>query len=556
MNKQDRFWFFSSLRWLGPALLVILALLVLTAITAIAQGEDLDGIAPEAEPEIIVLSETVTPNGVTTQVVFPTTADTYIASNNPNTNYGSSTWLRLGYNLTSPNNGAERIFLRFDLSSIPSNAVINWARFRIFQHSATPAGDGDMGVQSRHLVSSWNEYAVTWSGHQPDWGGVIDTSWVPATLGWLEGDVTDLVKEWVSGQHANNGVLLMGDERVQERQRNFYSRESGGIYYPRLTVDYSIFVDNQPPVVSVESLPQYSGAKFNVKWSGYDPGGSGIDYYDVQYRVAGQTWINWLNNTGGTSADFIGGANGVRYEFRARGVDKSGNVQPWSQDAQAGTTVDSIVPSATVNALPPYIFSPAFSVSWTGTDNLSGIKCYDVEYREFGGAWQDWQTCVTATSVQVTGAQEGVTYELRARATDNAGNVQPWPNNPQTYTTISTAEPVAEVLPFASPVTLDPNITVRWTGWSSPGSDIDYYDINYRYGIGSWVRWLSGTKLTSDIFVAPQPGQYCFEARAADTIGRVADFKYLPQACIVLDTDPPRIVKRLHIPFIWKDAFD
>ena len=115
MNKKGRVWFLPSLRRLSPALLVILALLVLTAITALAEGEDLNGTAPAVGPEAVVLSETVTPDGVTTQVVFPTTADTYIASNNPNTNYGLSTGLRLGYNLSSPNNGAERVFLRFDL---------------------------------------------------------------------------------------------------------------------------------------------------------------------------------------------------------------------------------------------------------------------------------------------------------------------------------------------------------------------------------------------------------------------------------------------------------
>ena len=554
-SKYERH-IFRHTRKLSPTFIFLLVLLTVAAATALALGEDLDAEAPDIDLEPLVMSRTISPDAVTTQVVIPTSADTYVASNKPYTNYGSSTWLRLGYNLDSPNNGAERILLKTDVSSIPSNAIINWARFRIYQHTVSPTGDSGMGVQSRHLSGSWSESTVTWNNHQADWGGVIGTSWPPGSPGWIEADVTQLVKEWVSGQHSNYGVTLLGDETVQERQRIFYSREFGGDYYPRLVVDYTVFVDNQPPQVSVEALPTYSPASFTVRWSGTDPGGSGIDYYDVQYRLAGQSWVNWLNNVTGTSAEFVGGGNGWQYEFRARGVDRAGNVQDWSSYAQASTTVDSIAPTATVTPLPEYIFEESYTVSWSGSDNLSGIKCYDIQVRVNTGPWEDWHQCIQSTSYLATGYQDNTTYELRARGQDNAGNVGAWPQYAQARTTVETSGPLAMVEPFVSPVTIDPHITVKWRGETSPGTAIAYFDVQYRFNNGNWIRWLSQVTYTSDIFVASQTGQYCFEARAKDTAGREEPFNYIPENCIVLDTDPPSIQKRLFVPFIYKDAFD
>jgi hypothetical protein len=337
---------------------------------------------------------------------------------------------------------------------------------------------------------------------------------------------------------------------IQERERIFYSSRDFS-RYPRLVVNYSIQQDNQPPQVSVEPLPQWSQSRFAVRWGGHDPGGSGIANYDVQYRLANGSWIPWLTGVTGTSADFVG-SEPNKYEFRARGTDRAGNVQPWSSNPQASTTVDTTPPNAYVKQLPTFIFQEPFRIEWTGTDNLSQIKCYDIQYREAGGSWVQAFTCTTDEFVDVTGAEDGVTYELRARATDNAGNVQPWPEA-QTQTTISTSGPQAWILPFPgwSGKTVDPNITVQWTGNSSAGATIVGYDLQYRYGLGPWTPWppQRSPSQTSDTFVGSQDGQYCFEARAIDSIGRVEPFDNVPEACIVLDQDG-NVLPKSYLPFM------
>jgi hypothetical protein len=538
----------------GPALILVLALLASVAVTTVAQDEDLDAVGPDKMPEPTVVSQEMLPNGTTqTQVVIPVTQDTYVTSNQPTTNWCGSNWLRLGYNI-SDGRGAERIYLHFNMSSIPSNATINWARFEIYQHTIIPSGDAEqMGVQSRHLADSWNQCSVTWSSHQPDWGGVISTSYIPNTIGWISGDVTNLVKEWVDGSHPNNGVILIGDEREQSRERAFYSSRDFS-RYPRLTVNYSEITDTEPPRVSVNPLPQYSPQSFTVSWGGDDPGGSGIAHYDVQYQVNGGSWISWINQTTATSATFVG-SDGVTYGFRARGVDRAGNVQPFPSSAQTSTTVDTIPPNATVNALPTYIFVEPFTVSWSGTDNLSGIKCYDVQYREEGSDWTNAFTCTTDTSVQVSGAEDGKTYELRARATDNAGNVQSWSNSPQTQTTISTSGPVAWIVPFASPITRADSITVQWQAESGPGTSISYYNVRYRFERGSWVNWRQQTQSTQATLtdLNAEDGTYCFQAQASDSTGRIGDWG--GQQCIAVDREPPFIEPQFLLPMLYRDFY-
>src|SRR3954453_12635931 len=84
-------------------------------------------------------------------------------------------------------------------------------------------------------------------------------------------------------------------------------------------------------------------------------------------------------------------------------------------------------------------------------------------------------------SFQVTGAQNGGTYDFRSRATDNVGNAGEWPDDPQTSTTVTT-NPVATVLPF-NPSILKPtapittSFMVNWVGVSGGSSPIASFDI-------------------------------------------------------------------------------
>jgi hypothetical protein len=83
-----------------------------------------------------------------------------------------------------------------------------------------------------------------------------------------------------------------------------------------------------------------------------------------------------------------------------------------------------------------------FIVSWSGTDNNgeSGLAGYNVYVSDNGGPFQLWLGNTTLTSAAFTG-EPGHTYSFYSTATDNAGNAQTPPSQPQTSMFVSTNLP-------------------------------------------------------------------------------------------------------------------
>ncbi|MBE2202667.1 MAG: fibronectin type III domain-containing protein [Anaerolinea sp.] len=398
--------------------------------------------APEREP--IVLSSVLQPDGTTnTVILLPAVADTYLASERPLQNFGSDA-LFLGYNLVGSDYfGAQRILLRFDVENfIPAGAVINSAALRLHVSFSSPTDDAPMGTVLRRLASPWSEFDVTWNT-EPAWTPVDSTAEVGSQPTWYEWPLTDVVADWASNLYANDGVEIIGDETVQQRERSFYSRETLLDLYPRLIVDYTDFNDTQPPSVTVNPLPTYSGRNFTVSWTGDDPGGSGIDHYDVQVQAAGGDWVDWLTNVIVTEAVYGNGEDGRVYNFRARGVDNAGNIESFGP-AEATTIVDTLPPTSTVAPLPVINNSNSFLVSWSGTDSASGIQYYDVQYRFNNGPWMLWLPQTLSTSATFFSATDGF-YAFEVRAVDNVGQAELFQDTPEA-TIIVDAEP-----PFVQP---------------------------------------------------------------------------------------------------------
>ncbi len=425
-------------------MLVALLLLVATAGAATAQGtrpprgDRIEPLAPT------VVERTIDARGQPHTVVeiFPA-ADAYIASNEPDLNFGDSSGLLLGYSIGSENYGAERMLMRFSLEDvIPTDATIDSARLVLYLNISNPSADAPMDTIVRRIASPWEEYTMTWN-LEPTWGGIRAEGAIGSAPGPYEYDVRRLVTDWVRGNVANYGVEIIGDESVRQRERLFYARESASNLEPRLVVDYTVApIDSEPPTVTVAPLPEFSAGTFNVSWSGDDSGGSGIAYYDVLYRVPGGEWVIWQYEVTTTSAEFIG-QNGVRYEFQARGVDEVGNVEPIGEP-EAASTIDATPPTTTVDPLPTIIQDNAFTVSWTGNDGTgSGIRCYDVRYRIGNALWLQWQDCTTNTSALFQAPGDG-TYEFEARARDIVGNEERFINRAEARTIVDRDPPFVE----------------------------------------------------------------------------------------------------------------
>ncbi|MBN2392409.1 MAG: DUF11 domain-containing protein [Anaerolineae bacterium] len=127
----------------------------------------------------------------------------------------------------------------------------------------------------------------------------------------------------------------------------------------------------------------------------------------------------WLT---ASSYTFTGLSHNTRYYYCARA--RSGGVtSAWSSAVYS--TQDAVAPTAQMGALPSVQSQVQFAVSWSGSDNGSGVKSYDVQVQINDGSWQTWKSATTATSATYSGAY-GNTYAFRVRARDQAGNVGAW----------------------------------------------------------------------------------------------------------------------------------
>ncbi len=217
--------------------------------------------------------------------------------------------------------------------------------------------------------------------------------------------------------------------------------------------------DVTPPTSTLKILPLFSNSTtFLVSWSGKDEdSGSGLASYDIQYKVVGDPdWRDWLLGTSATSAQFSG-EEGRLYLFRSRASDKVGNVGKYPDNEQVSTRIDSLPPSARVEAL-PIQSAEYFLVRWSSFDNVAGASTAlcDVQYREgTAGEWTDWQLGSSTGSALFRGTP-GKSYAFRVRAIDYAGNQGDFPSEAQAVTTVSLAfdslfaQPVSPAVPVTT----------------------------------------------------------------------------------------------------------
>ena len=140
-----------------------------------------------------------------------------------------------------PAGNRSRAYIQFDMSSLPSGAVIENASLGLFYWSeAMTASAGPIGVYK--VTSSWNASLITWN-HQPRLSSTAtDTVTVPAAIteDFLFWDITGLVKGWQDSPSTNYGVMLRDtDENTNEGFKGFYSDGSDvASQHPELIITY------------------------------------------------------------------------------------------------------------------------------------------------------------------------------------------------------------------------------------------------------------------------------------------------------------------------------
>jgi hypothetical protein len=170
--------------------------------------------------------------------------DTFIQADNPGTNFGGENSIEV-----RPDNGADRRGLvRFDLSSIPSNAVITSANLYLY------AQDKKQGTITNiyRVTSNWSENSATWNTPWTTPGGDFNSS--IAHYSFISDlnnclvtlDILDLVQAWVSGTYPNYGVMLYATG--PNHTFKYTSKEDGTVQeHPRLQVIYTLPMNTPTP---------------------------------------------------------------------------------------------------------------------------------------------------------------------------------------------------------------------------------------------------------------------------------------------------------------------
>jgi hypothetical protein len=136
---------------------------------------------------------------------FRATADSWVDSYDPtSTDGGTTEWLMVtdsGYDVTYLN----RTFLKFDLSSIPTDSTIVEATVDLFNWSYDDDG-ADIGIYQ--VMDDWTEAALSWDTQPPIAQAAEDVVTLESYNMYVSWDVTGLVARWLEDAAPNYGVAL------------------------------------------------------------------------------------------------------------------------------------------------------------------------------------------------------------------------------------------------------------------------------------------------------------------------------------------------------------
>lgn len=273
---------------------------------------------------------------------LPAEADTHLRDLFPGVNYGNSQDLWLG-KATNQGLGVARTLIRFDTQGIllPPKRLRR-ATLSLYQH-ATEAGPGGINADVHMALATWQEPGVSWS-NQPAMGSRCWSTAIvgdPAAIGWVEWDLTELVRNHLSGLVPNMGWFLRArDEQAgPSRQGYFHSREyvTDPSLRPRLTIEiYELVLAVSSPVAGGQPVTlTVSGATTNdlvyYLLSRKGPGETPVPPLGVTLDLRDPILIGSVRPTGGTTAGLTrtvpAAASGLRVWVQAAQKHKTSNLE-------------------------------------------------------------------------------------------------------------------------------------------------------------------------------------------------------------------------------------
>ena len=195
---------------------------------------------------------------------------------NPNANFGSHDDMLAASWTVGGNPSNTRGFLYFNLSDIPSNAIVTSASLSLYHNPSSLSGNighsqqgGSNAAWLKRLTSAWTEYGVTWN-NQPNTTTQNQVA-LPAsnssTQDYTGINVTGAVQDMVSNPQQNFGWLLQLQTESPLRSLLFASSDhANAALHPKLDICYTVAtgIGNTIPENSISVFPNPAKGAFTV----------------------------------------------------------------------------------------------------------------------------------------------------------------------------------------------------------------------------------------------------------------------------------------------------
>ena len=356
-------------------------------------------------------------------------ADTYITKGDSSDNYGDSSSLVV--DLSGGDIGDGRALLRFDLSTIPTDATITGATLKL--NSTQNGGVSSLSVYE--VTESWVEGTgagtngvASWDERLPGiaWNSV-GGSYNPSAVATLSSDstgqhiwnITPLAQAWFSNISANNG-LIIGSTDKGGATVTYDSRE--GSTPPTLEITYTL-PDNRDPIAVAAAIVQIAEGQ-SVLLDGTassDPDSDSLTYeWDLNYD--GMSFV----------ADVTGATSTVTWnDLRTFGIDDDGTYQV-ALRVFDGTNYSAVVQQVlSVTNSAPVLTVTGANNAVSGSDYTLNLQAVDPGNDTISGwviNWGDGHVQTVAgnvTSVTHAYTTAGLTNSITVSATDEDGTYTP-----------------------------------------------------------------------------------------------------------------------------------
>lgn len=345
------------------------------------------------------------------------------------TSFCAASTLEVGYDGTD----ASRAVLKFDVSSIPRDAVVLNARLDAYLASASTAATTTVAAHAvtRAFTSSvtWNSYdgSNAWTNAGGDYEGTAaDARSITTAAGWKEWYPTKLVQRWVNQSLTNNGILLKQSSEATTNVLSFNSSQTS-TEVPQLIVYWNYRVGERPlytfaPEVDITDRlnlkANVANGDLSLRLNAFDLKGGGLNLPITLYysQRAGMSWYlgaYWRMSIAPFVQLVIYGDGSVRYD------DGTGAELRFDWDGTTFTTPAGLDATLTKNSNGTYTLEFHRSKlkwhfrSWGGADHVTDRNGNKLTFTWSGGH-------MTEIRKQIDGQSSDSSYATFAYTTHTA----------------------------------------------------------------------------------------------------------------------------------------